>query len=102
MVTRKVAPEIYFKEVDMPKSIRTSISVIELSWLGLFAKANALNSMRFGSWEDRVGWVINNKICYILLDPNENEEANLIYMSLKYGSFELAFDHFKKEVDKYK
>lgn len=92
----------YFMEADVPHSIRTDLSVNDLSMLEIFAKANELISMKFGYWESLTGWYKENKVCYVLLQPTEQEEANLIYMNLKYGSFEKAFKEYQKEIGKYR
>ena len=88
----------YPSEEEMPHSIRTDISVSQLKMIELFAEANELKSMKFGYWVEQDGFFRNNNICYVRLNPTEAENENLMYMALKYGSFEKAFRHFEKEI----
>lgn len=91
----------YFKEHEMPKSIRTDISVHNLKCLKIFLEANNLDSIRLGYWGDSDGFFLINKICYVFLGkPGDTEEANLIYIALKYGSLAAAFTNYIEEINR--
>ncbi len=85
----------YFREDEMPKSVRLNISIVHIKRVEEFLKDNGLHSIRLGYWEDRSTqhWNVATKLCYIQMVPKETEPI-LICLSLKYGSFEDALKDF--------
>ena len=78
-------------------SIRTKLSVLDTAMFKMFLEANDMKDIIIGSYQDRVNnYQVDNRICYAYSDTFVEAIASMTYMSLKYGSVELAFDDFKK------
>lgn len=83
----------------MTKIIETDISVTEIPLLKAFLEANKLSSIQITYYGKPTGlqYCISN--CISLLVPDDetltdNEKHSIMYMSLKYGSIVMAFEHF--------
>lgn len=77
-------------------TIRTKLSVLDTAMFKMFLEANDMKDI-IGSYRDRVNnYQVDNRICYAYSDTFMEAIASMTYMSLKYGSVELAFDDFKK------
>jgi len=84
------------------KSIRTDLSVADIRLLEVFLKANDLETIKIGHYEERQNnYQIDNKICYLYDENDESVTSTLLYLALKYGSLEIAFKDFKEKVKKY-
>lgn len=80
-------------------SVRTNISVIDITLFKLFFEANEMKTVQVGTYESRVNkHQVNNYICYAYSDKDTIAVANMTYMSLKYGSVENAFKEYIKEI----
>jgi hypothetical protein len=78
-------------------SIRTKLSVLDTKMFKLFLEANDMKDVIVGNYDDRVNnYQIDNRICYAYSNSSVEAIASMTYMSLKYGSVELAFNDFKK------
>ena len=78
-------------------SIRTKLSVLDTAMFKMFLEANDMKDVIIGSYQDRVNnYQVDNRICYAYSDTSVEAIASMTYMSLKYGSVELAFNDFKK------
>jgi len=89
----------YEREEDMPHSIRTDISTNEMKRLEQFLLANDMGGIRLGYYEKQdtssiFKSVHRSHICYLVGLGDTVAETNLMYMILKYGSLENAFNDY--------
>ncbi len=85
----------------MVNPIRTKISVKELHKVELFLSAHKFKSIKLGVWseEDPVHtFMVVNKICYSISNPSKVEEADLIFMKLKFGNLAQCLEQFTNEL----
>lgn len=97
----------YFRENDVPRSIRTKISTGEMHFVEAFAKDSGFPSMRFGYYAETepssngimMQWMpksyTSNYICYTLLSPSDDELELLLMMKLKHGSLDNAYKEYR-------
>lgn len=77
-------------------SIRTNISVIETREFKFFLEANDMKDVNVGSYDiRRNNFQLEHFICYAYTDTNEDIVSNLTYITLKHGSLENAFRHYR-------
>jgi hypothetical protein len=93
----------YATEKDMPHSIRTDISTNEMKRLEQFLLANNMGGIRLGYYEKQdtssiFKSVHRSHICYLVGLGDTVAETNLMYMILKYGSLENAFNDYLKKL----
>ena len=77
------------------KRVETQISVIDLSLFQLFLEANKLDKIKVTHYgTNRSQYQIDNLICYSYDEEDTFITTILTYMTLKYGSLEMAFNDF--------
>lgn len=81
-------------------SIKTQISVIDTARFKLFLAANHMCDVIVGDYAQRHParpYQLDNLICYAYSDSSESVET-LMYLTIKYGSLEAAYVHFRSVI----
>ncbi len=91
----------YPTEEEMPQSVRTQLSVTELSRLRLFLDANDMQEVIIGYYkvqDPNLTFMSSNLICYAYPINNYMISANLSYMTMKFGGLEAAYKDYLTRV----
>lgn len=82
----------YFREDEMPKSIRLDIFIGNIKNVEMFIKDQQLDCIKLGHWDGSKDpyWISQRMICYVILNPTSAQKEILTCLILKYGSFENA------------
>lgn len=98
----------YLTEAEMPKSVKTSLSVRDINTFKMFLDANDMDKVLIGYYSKPLNLGLNtasrvhteNCICYAYDVEDDGAMSGMTYMTIKYGSVEEAYNTYKEEIFK--